>query len=72
MSQELLAPELSKYLEAQGILPGTADYAGLMQLGTTLAGTAIGAAAGGSQGAASGATSAFVGVSNNFLSKFIQ
>ncbi|WP_263771806.1 hemagglutinin repeat-containing protein [Propionivibrio soli] len=43
------------------------DYYGLMQLGTTLAGTAIGAVAGGTQGAATGATSAYVGVTNNYL-----
>lgn len=49
MTQDKLAPELSEYLDKElGIKPGSADYAGLMQLGTTLAGTAI--AAGGSRG----------------------
>lgn len=40
MTQDKLAPELSEYLDKElGIKPGSADYAGLMQLGTTLAGT---------------------------------
>jgi len=67
VTQEQLAPVLSEYLTDQGIVSGSAEYKTLMQLGTTLAGTAIGAAAGGTQGAATAANAAFVGVTNNQL-----
>ena len=67
MTQEALAPIVSKYLTDQGIVSGSAEYISLMQLGVTLAGTAVGAATGGTQGAATGATSAYVGVTDNYL-----
>ena len=67
ISQEVMAPILSEYLEEQGFAAGTDDYKALMQLGATLTGTAIGALADGTKGAATAASSAYQGVTNNYL-----
>ena len=68
MSQEVMAPILSDYLEKNGFVAGRDDYKALMQLGATLVGTAVGALATGDvKGASTGANAAFVGVTNNYL-----
>jgi filamentous hemagglutinin len=79
VAQEYLASELSAYLKANGFdyddplaspeerNQRRAEHDSLVQLGMTLAGTALGSAADGTQGAATGATAAYNGVTNNYL-----
>ena len=68
MSQEAMAPILADYLRHNGFVAGSDEYKSLLQLGATLAGTAVGALATGDvKGASTGANAAFVGVTNNFL-----
>ncbi|THF59462.1 HNH endonuclease signature motif containing protein, partial [Pseudothauera rhizosphaerae] len=78
--QELLAKELSAYLKENGYdyneagisseeaVKRKAEHDSLLQLGAALAGAAVGTLAGDTQGAATGASTAFVGVTNNYLS----
>ncbi|MEO8411687.1 MAG: DUF6862 domain-containing protein, partial [Propionivibrio sp.] len=80
ISQEAMAPVLSKYLKENGFdyeetglsadeaAKRKSEYTSLMQLGASLVGTAVGTLATGDvKGASTGADAAFVGVTNNYL-----